>query len=446
VALKLDLNLGREGTPSVSDPASTAATISELLERSSAKGKTVHLTVGDSSGGENIPLGRTSMDITKDTGNYHMALKAALEFQSKGGSTLAQSALSKLMAVENSGVYLGSKDDKLSKPEDLAMIENAAKPYVTVIDYDAAGFVPVTPDLPVHGTALWGTKEFHIAKPWVEADFRVHVARGLSTHTLAEWTGAQKGLIGLHGFGLRPADQSGDKIGQDPIDLFKLLGGSTGFLAMFARRQGLPSALKALFDHGEGLGHKQKWEQLMADPKAGHYFRAETEKLADELKADKAGGMHEVQVFDKMRARTRVILEEADKRSPGFKQHLWDEAHEATRFAMQNFAREPIRQVIPEQSRDEAIGSRIGLLTVLPYQSDLVVQSQAKIGLGGGPDAYRDVRDVGHVAVGTHEAALDALAWAAAKQPGDKWAENWPALWGTRLGNGPMSTSEITRL
>src|SRR5207248_1089966 len=48
VAVKLDLNLGVDGPPSVSDPAATEATLSELLERAKAKGKSIRLTVGDS--------------------------------------------------------------------------------------------------------------------------------------------------------------------------------------------------------------------------------------------------------------------------------------------------------------------------------------------------------------------------------------------------------------
>jgi hypothetical protein len=287
-----------------------------------------------------------------------------------------------------------------------------------------------------------------MAKPWADSDFRVHVARGLSTHTLAAWTGALKGLIGLHGFGLRPADQSGDKTGQNAVDLFGLLAGSTGFMAMFARRAGVPPILSQLFASGgaEANAVKQRWEQVMNDGQAGAYFKSETRKLADELKRDQQAGMHEVQVYEKMRDRTRAILVECDKKSPGFSQKMWDAAHDATEFAMKNLAREPLRQVIPAESRDEKIGSRIGLLTHLPYQSDLVVQSQAKIGVGGGPDAYREVRDVGHVAVGTDEASLDMIAWQEAKQPGNMFELNFPLLWAARFGNAPMHMDEIRRL
>lgn len=455
VAVKLDMNLGREGTPSVSDPASTAATVHELLSRADKDGKTLHLNVGDSCGGENIPMGRTTMDIMRDTGNYHMALKAGLEFAvSKGGAGAADAAaaLAKINAAEARGVYFGSKEDNATKA-DLDAAEKAAKPWVTCVDYDVAGYVPVTPDLPPHGLAAWGTKEFQMAKPWVESDFRVHVARGLSTHTLAAWTGALKGLIGVHGFGLRPADQSGDKMGQSPINLFGVLGTATGFLATISQRHGVPDLLARIMTGGDQEQIEQakklesRWGQLMSDGRAGKHFKAETLKLQDVLKEDQKNGMPPVILFEKMRQETRKILEQCDKMSPGFTQHYWQTTHDATRFAMQNLTREPFRSIaIPAVTRDEQLGSRIGLLTHLPYQSDLVVQSQAKIGVGGGPDAYREVRDVGHVAVGTDEASLDAIAWQAANQPGSMFELNFPLMHALRLGHAPMHIDEIKRL
>jgi hypothetical protein len=78
--VKIDLNMGLEGPPSVSDPPATGAVLLELLERGFARGIQLHFTVGDSCGIENAPVGRTSLDILRDTGNYHYALKAALRF------------------------------------------------------------------------------------------------------------------------------------------------------------------------------------------------------------------------------------------------------------------------------------------------------------------------------------------------------------------------------
>src|SRR6202020_2831027 len=96
VTLKLDLNVGADGPPSVSDPASTGAVVSELLERADSSGKSIRLTIGDSAGSENGPLGRTSMDVMRDTGNYHQALKAALTFEAGKGTAGAAESLAKI--------------------------------------------------------------------------------------------------------------------------------------------------------------------------------------------------------------------------------------------------------------------------------------------------------------------------------------------------------------
>src|SRR5258706_5049685 len=119
-------------------------------------------------------------------------------------------------------VFLGDKGTKNSTTADLAAAEKAAAKYVTVVDFDKEGFVKVDPKLGPIGLSAWGTNDFQIAKTWVNADYRVHVARGLSTHLLAGWTGSVKGLIGLHAFGLRPADQGMDKRGWNPVDTFPL--------------------------------------------------------------------------------------------------------------------------------------------------------------------------------------------------------------------------------
>ncbi|MBL8222591.1 MAG: hypothetical protein JNL62_25355, partial [Bryobacterales bacterium] len=58
VAVKLDLNLGIEGPPSVSDPAVTYAVIRELLRLAAARGVTMRFSLGDSNGIENAPVGR----------------------------------------------------------------------------------------------------------------------------------------------------------------------------------------------------------------------------------------------------------------------------------------------------------------------------------------------------------------------------------------------------
>ena len=451
VAMKLDLNVGLDGPPSVTDPTGTAATVAELLERADKQGKSIRMTVGDSSGFENGPLGRTSMDIMRDTGNYHYALKAGLQFEAKKGTAGAAEALAKIEAAEQRGVFFGSKDDKVSTPADLAAAEKAASRVVEVIDYDKAGFVKVEPELGPIGLAAHGTREFMMAKPWVEADFRVHATRGLSNHILANYTGAQKGLIGLHATGLRPLDQGQDKRGNNPIDVMNMITRTTAPGTLFSMRSGTDPKL---FDKMKALGNKEldaawagaegKWAALQGRKGAYGDFKKEIDALQKSLNEQRDAGVDPVTLIDRMRSGIREALEKADAKSPGFKQEFWDTAHASTRVVLR--AGWELRKLIPEEIRDEEIGARIGLLSQLPYQSDLVVQTQPKIGEGGGPDAYQHVRDVGAVIVGTHESATDALAWELAGKQGSMWTENYPARFGVMFGVGAMHPDEINRL
>ncbi len=450
VAVKLDLNFGADGPPSVSDPAATKATCLELLERAEAKGKSIHLTVGDSIGGENAPLGRTTPDVERDTGNYAMALKAGLEFAAKKGEPGAAASLAKVNAAEARGVYFGSKDDKVSTPADLAAAEQAAARYVTVVDFDKAGFDPVEPNLGPMGMAAWGTNEFNIAKPWAEADYRVHVARGTSTHLLAGWTGSVKGLIGLHAFGLRPADQGMKKLGVDPVQLLPVLAGAGGFAEFMAGRTGLTGLAASLLALGNPELSKlydsalTKWADLSKRGPAWTAYQADVQALAGKLRQMSAQGASRVQLQDAMRWGMRGALDHADQLSPGFRQEAFDAATDGTR-AFERVAYN-FRELAPPEMRDEQMGQRIGLLTQLPYQSDLVVKSQAKMGTGGGPDSYDHVRDVGDLIVGTNDAATDAAAWKASGQPGNLWAENDPLYASLAFGGGPMHDDEIVRL
>jgi hypothetical protein len=447
VAVKVDLNFGADGPPSVSDPTETGATIAELLERSAAQGKSIHLTVGDSCGGENIPLGRTTMDIMRNTGNYHHALKAGLAFAAKNGDAAAQASLDKIVACEARGVFFGSKDDKVSTPADLAAAEQAAQKYVTCVDYDKAGFVKVDPELGPLGLSAWGTKDFQIAKPWAEADYRVHVPRGLSTHLLAGWTGSQKGLIGLHAFGLRPFDQGMDKRGVNPIDFFPLVAGGDGFASFLSQRTGIIDVVARIAALGDPQLSAQlakatrEWASLSDRKEAWASYVADTKVLAGELKRDQAVGMDQAALMDKMRWRMRAALDKADGLSPGFRQQLFDAASDGTRAFLRIAFR--FRELAPPEMRDEQMGMRIGLLTQLPYQSDLVVKSQPKIGEGGGPDSYDHVTDVGVVIAGTNEAATDAAAWKAAGKTGNLWSANWPLYGSLVFGGGPMHQDEI---
>jgi hypothetical protein len=444
VAVKLDLNVGADGPPSVSDPAGTNATISELLERADKDGKKLTLTVGDSSGFENGPLGRTSMDVLHDTGNYHHALKAGLTFAAKKGEPGAAEALAKINEAESRGVYFGSKDDKVSRPADLAAAEKAAAKFVSIVDYDKAGFTKVEPDLGPIGLASWGTKEFQMAKPWVEADFRVHVSRGLSNHILANYTGAQKGLIGLHAIGLRPLDQNQDRRGQNPIDVMNMITKTQGLGTLFNMRSGAPaSAMGSAAMTPEWAAAEGKWKHLETFS-AFKTFQKDVEKLQDDLNKKRDGGMPTVQLMEEMRSGVRGLLDKADGTSPGFRQAYWDTAHESTRVVLR--AGWEVRKLLPSEIRDESIGSAIGLLSQLPYQSDLVIQTQPKIGEGGGPDAYQHVKDVGAIIAGTTESATDAIAWKMGNQPGNRFNANFPAWYGLVFGRGPMHEDEIQRL
>src|SRR5262249_3235004 len=162
----------------------------------------------DSNGIENAPVGRTSMDVMRETGNYHAALRAGLEFAARPSMpealrVPAWGSLEKLIACERLSppVYFGSSEDRISSPRDLEAAEAAASPRVTCVDYDRAGFRKVAPEFGPLAAAVWGTNLFQIAEPWAAADYRVHVTRGVSNHLFAGWTGALKGLVGLHALG-----------------------------------------------------------------------------------------------------------------------------------------------------------------------------------------------------------------------------------------------------
>jgi hypothetical protein len=352
--------------------------------------------------------------------------------------------------AESKGVYFGSKDDKVSSPADLAAAEKAASKYVSVVDFDKAGYVKVDPKLGPIGLASWGTREFNIAKPWAEADYRVHVARGPSTHILAGWTGSVKGLIGLHAFGLRPTDQGMDKRGMSMLDSFPLMTQASGFMAALQLRSGIGDLaakiaaegnpeLKGLLKEVEG-----RWAGLRNRGDTWATFSKEIAALTSELKKDQANGVSPQAVADKMRWRTREILDRADAKSPGFKQAMWDASADGTRFFMK--AAQHFRFLIPSEMKDQDNGMRIGLLTQLPYQSDLVIKTQPKIGEGGGPDAYTSVKDVGAIIAGTDEASTDVMAWKAAGKSENVWSVNFPLHAGLVYGRGPMHLDEIKEL
>src|SRR5262249_40544374 len=146
--------------------------------------------------------------------------------------------------------------------------------------------------------------------------------------------------------------------------------------------------------------------------------------LDAELRRDQAAGVGDIEIMAKMRRTMAAVMLEADRASPGFRKSLMQGVAEGTRAFLLTMWR--MREDVPPEMRDECMGLRIGLLSRLPYQADLVVQSLPKIGLGGGPDAYFDVRDVGVMVAGTDEVSVDLTAIRCAGVTGNPWQFNHP--------------------
>jgi hypothetical protein len=169
--------MGIDGEPSVSSYAQTYATLNEMLNRADKRGQTLHFVVGDSCGLENAALGRTTMEIIRDTGQMHGALLAGLEFAKQKAQASGDTAkvaqidqsLAKIKAAEEKGIFFGSKDDTVSTKADLDQAQALAKPFVELRDFDVNGFTPVKPDPNVVMDGNWGTKDFQMAKDWVSA-------------------------------------------------------------------------------------------------------------------------------------------------------------------------------------------------------------------------------------------------------------------------------------
>jgi hypothetical protein len=453
VAMKIELNMGIEGPPSVTDPVVTGAVLYELLERAFARDVHLHFTVGDSCGIENAPVGRTSMDIMRETGNFHHALKAGLRFTlRRDGDAARRDAASGLLGriaeLESATppVFFASPADRVTSLAEVAQAESLAGPWVRCVDYDEDGFVAVRTDLGPLGLSLWGGRDFQVARSWVEADHRVHVTRGCSTHLFAGWTGSLKGLVGLHALGLRPADQGLNELGQSPLDLLSAMMHLSGFNGIVGTKAGVGDLRQHLPKDAESLVAKSRdlWQRLSRAGKLlegwKHWIGATT-ALERELRADLKNGNDEPAVMAKMRRLTRSVLDEADRRSPGFRDALWAAVYDGTRSGLLGAWR--VRSIIPSNLRDARMGMRIGVLTHLPMQAELVVQGLPKIGIGGGPDAYELVHDAGVLVAGTDEISVDLAALRAAGVPGNPWQYNWPIHGALQLGRGPALWEEI---
>jgi hypothetical protein len=454
VALKIELNLGIDGPPSVTDPAATYAVVSALLQMAAARGRSLRFTVGDSNGIENAPIGRTTLDVMRDTGNYHAALKAALEFASRDSMPEAmrgpaRASLAKLAALEAASppVYFGSPEDRVSSPRDLEAAEAAAAPWVVCVDYDGAGYRQIETAAGPLGRAVWGSSRFHVAEPWVAASYRVHVSRGVSTHLFAGWTGALKGLVGLHALGGRPADHGMRQRGQGPLDILTAVMQAGGITGMFETRSGVGdfAALARGCDDERCRDALRRaaedWNEILRLGAGRAVWAAGARAIEQELRRDQAAGVSEIEIMAKMRRATAALLDEAERAAPGFRASLLRGVAGGTRAFLLTMWR--MRQHIPAVMRDERLGLRIGILSRLPHASDLVVQSLPKIGLGGGPDSYFEVRDVGVVVAGLDEVSVDLAALRAAAVPGHPWADNHPVYGALQLGPGPAGWEEI---
>jgi hypothetical protein len=219
------------------------------------------------------------------------------------------------------------------------------------------------------------------------------------------------------------------------------------FIGMLAVRGGVPDFARLASSCEDPLCRSAvqqgatSWSELSRYG-AGHaIFAKGVSKLEAELRRDEAAGIPEIQLMAKMRRGTAALLEEADRATPGYRAALWQGVADGTRAFLLTMWK--MREHLPEVMRDERMGLRIGLLSRLPHPSDLVVQGLPKIGLGGGPDAYCEVRDVGLVVAGTDEASVDLIALRHAGIPGNPWAFNHPIHGALQFGRGPMCWDEI---
>lgn len=480
VAVKIDLNLGMQGPPTVSDPAHTFATIVELGERAKARGMPTHFTVGDSSGAENLGTGVTSLDIAKRTGNYHEALKAGLTLAAGEGDRNATVELDRLKQAEAAGYYAGGPGDP--HPESWGPAEHAASKFVTVVDFDKTGWKDVPNNLGPLGRSLYAWDHFSIAKPWADADARVHVTRSPSDHALLEkgknhsMTGATKGLIGLQAIDRRPAwygfQLSGVDFAMAPFAIARgasfaeVVGARLGASIPALLAGNLPDDVKTPSSAAEN-----SWNALKNTGAPFREFQVRMGGLEQEVKAARAGGATDRDVIERERAGIRTILQDLDRKNQGlnppFSQQFQSASSEMTRLGETLIGYERYLNALPpspgREFRGEDMARRIGLLTALPDPSDLVVTGDVKRGIVGGPDAYRHCLDVGETYVSTSEAAVDAaasarttqildqaeqsgaggmIAWAAERNSKNPWDSN-VTNGALQFGHAPMGPQEM---
>jgi hypothetical protein len=318
---------------------------------------------------------------------------------------------------------------------------------VVCVDYDEAGFRPVDSDAGPLGRAVWGSSQFHVAEPWVSADYRVHVSRGVSTHLFAGWTGALKGLVGLHALGGRPADRGMKQRGDSLLETLTAVMRSGSFTGLFEARAGVRDfAARAIAceDAQCRRAFEQSvtsWNELSRFADARAIWAKGAAAIESDLRRKEAAGVPDIQLMAAMRRATAALLDDAERAAPGFRASLRRGVTDGTRAFLLTMWR--MRELVPAVMRDERMGLRIGLLARLPHQADLVVQGLPKIGLGGGPDAYFEVRDVGAIVAGTDEISVDLAAIRLADVPGNPWAFNHPIHGALQFGPGPICWDQI---
>jgi hypothetical protein len=263
----------------------------------------------------------------------------------------------------------------------------------------------------------------------------------------AGWTGALKGLIGLHALGGRPGDQGMKQRGESPLDVLNAVMRLGSFTGLLSTRAGVPdfTRLAASCDdlrcRSANEESAARWEELrrLADGRA--VWARGASAIESRLRADREAGMSEIEVMSAMRRAAAALIAEAERASPGFRASLWRGVADGTRAFLLTMWR--MREHLPVEMRDERMGLRIGILSRLPQQADLVVQGLPKIGIGGGPDAYLEVRDAGVIVAGTDEIAVDVTAIKQAGVEGNPWAFNHPVHGALQFGRGPMCHEEI---
>jgi hypothetical protein len=235
--------------------------------------------------------------------------------------------------------------------------------------------------------------------------------------------------------------------GESPLDILIAILHTGSFTGMFASRANVPDfAAIAASCHDLQCQtaireSTQDWTGLSQFARGRAVWTEGAIAVDAELRRDRDAGLGDMEIMAKMRRRMAALVTQAEEASPGFRASLTQGVAGGTRAFLLTMWR--MREHLPQEMRDESMGLRIGLLSRLPYQADLVVQGLPKIGLGGGPDAYFDVRDAGIVVAGTDEISVDLTAIREAGIDGNPWSFNHPIHGALQFGRGPMCWEEI---